>query len=48
MIGNAAGPIFNVYLLAGGFKKNGFIGTALWFFLIINLSKVPHKKMMHI
>lgn len=41
MIGNAAGPIFSVYLLAKGFKKNGFIGTASWFFLIINLTKVP-------
>jgi uncharacterized protein len=41
MIGNAAGPIFSVYLLASGFKKNSFIGTASWFFLIINLSKVP-------
>ena len=41
MIGNAAGPIFSVYLLASGFKKNSFIGTASWFFLIINLTKVP-------
>jgi uncharacterized protein len=41
MIGNAAGPIFSVYLLAMGFKKNGFMGTNAWFFFIINLSKVP-------
>lgn len=41
MIGNAAGPIFSVYLLAKGFKKNNFMGTTAWFFFIINLSKVP-------
>lgn len=41
MIGNAAGPIFSVYLLAKGFKKNDFMGTAAWFFFIINLTKVP-------
>ncbi len=41
MIGNAAGPIFTVYLLALGFKKNDFMGTNAWFFFIINLSKLP-------
>lgn len=41
MIGNAAGPILSIYLLAIGFKKNNFMGTAAWFFLIINLAKVP-------
>lgn len=41
MIGNAAGPIFSVYLLAKGVKKYDFMGTAAWFFMIINLTKVP-------
>lgn len=41
MIGNAAGPILSIYLLAKGFKKNDFIGTYAWFFLIINFMKVP-------
>lgn len=41
MIGNAAGPILSIYLLAMGFKKNDFMGTTAWFFLIINLTKVP-------
>ena len=41
MIGNAAGPIFSIYLLALGFKKNNFMGTNAWFFLIINLTKLP-------
>ena len=41
MIGNAAGPIFSVYLLALGFKKNNFMGISAWFFFIINFIKVP-------
>lgn len=41
MIGNAAGPIFGIYLLALGFKKNNFMGTNAWFFFIINLIKLP-------
>jgi len=43
MIGNAANPIFSVYLLALGFKKNNFMGTNAWFFFIINLSKMPFQ-----
>ena len=41
MIGNAAGPIFAIYLLAMHLPKNKFIGTSAWFFLIINASKFP-------
>lgn len=41
MIGNVAGPIFAIYLLAMHLPKNNFIGTRAWFFLIINFSKFP-------
>ncbi len=41
MIGNAAGPVFAVYLLAMRLPKNSFIGTGAWFFFIVNLFKVP-------
>jgi hypothetical protein len=41
MIGNAAGPIMSIYFLSMGFDKNKFIGTAAWFFLFVNLFKVP-------
>jgi uncharacterized protein len=41
MIGNVAGPIFAIYLLAMHLPKNSFIGTGAWFFLIINLIKFP-------
>jgi len=41
MIGNAAGAITSIYLLSMRLPKNAFIGTAAWFFLIVNLLKVP-------
>jgi len=41
MIGNAAGPIFAIYLLAIRLNKQNYIGTTAWFFLIINLVKLP-------
>lgn len=41
MIANAAGPVMSVYLLAVGLPKMQFVGTAAWFFFIINLIKVP-------
>jgi uncharacterized membrane protein YfcA len=41
MIGNVAGPIFAIYLLAMHLNKRSFIGTTAWFFFIINLSKFP-------
>ena len=41
MVGNAAGAITSIYLLSMRLPKNAFIGTAAWFFLIVNLLKVP-------
>jgi uncharacterized membrane protein YfcA len=41
MLANAAGPVMGLYLLAVALPKQEFIGTAAWFFLIINLIKVP-------
>jgi uncharacterized protein len=41
MIGNAAGPVMSLYLLAMKLPKNVLIGTGAWFFLIINLFKIP-------
>lgn len=41
MIGNAAGPVMALYLLALQVPKNAYIGTAAWFFLIVNVVKVP-------
>lgn len=41
MVGNLAGPVMILYLLAMRFPKNEFIGTAAWFFLVVNVAKVP-------
>ena len=41
MVGNLAGSVMAIYLLSLNLLKNEFIGTAAWFFLIINLVKVP-------
>jgi uncharacterized membrane protein YfcA len=41
MMANAAGPVMALYLLAVGLPKLQFAGTSAWFFLIINLYKVP-------
>jgi len=40
-IANAAGPIMIIYLLAMGLKKQEFIGTTAWYFLITNWLKLP-------
>jgi len=41
MIGNAGGPVIAVYFLAIRLNKYDFISTSAWFFMIINLTKVP-------
>lgn len=41
MLANAAGPVVALYLLAIALPKTPLIATGAWFFLILNLSKVP-------
>jgi uncharacterized membrane protein YfcA len=41
MVGNAAGPVMSLYLLSMRLPKNSYIGTSAWFFLAVNLIKVP-------
>ena len=41
MVGNAAGPIMTLYLLAMRLPKMEFIGTGAWYFLLLNCFKVP-------
>ena len=41
VIGNVAGPIMAVFLLSMKLPKNSFVGTAAWFFLIVNYAKLP-------
>ena len=41
MIGNAAGPVMSLYLLAMKLPKAAFIGTTAWFYCIVNVIKLP-------
>jgi len=41
LIANAAGPLMAIYLLAMGLPKLQFVGTAAFFFFLLNLFKVP-------
>lgn len=41
MIGNLAGSVMAIYFLSMRLPKNAYIGTTAWFFMVINLFKVP-------
>jgi uncharacterized protein len=41
MIGNVAGTVMAIYLLAHRLPKNEFVGTGAWFYLFVNIIKVP-------
>lgn len=41
MTANAAGPLMTIYLLIAGLPVLGLLGTAAWFFLLVNLAKLP-------
>ena len=41
VIAHAAFPVMSIYLISCGANKREFIGTAAWFFLVLNLIKIP-------
>jgi len=41
MTANAAGPVTTVYLVRAGLPMLQMIGTGAWFYLVVNLTKVP-------
>lgn len=41
MMANAAGPIMTIYLLSMDLPKEDFLGTSAWFFMMINIIKIP-------
>ncbi|WP_240640658.1 sulfite exporter TauE/SafE family protein [Microbacterium sp. 10M-3C3] len=41
MVANAAGPVMSMYFLAARFPVHAFLGTAAWFFAVVNVSKIP-------
>jgi uncharacterized membrane protein YfcA len=46
MLANAAGPIMTIYLMTMRLPKTAFIGTGAWYFLIVNVLKVPLSAQM--
>ena len=40
-VGNAAGPVMSIYLVGSRLDKHELIGTAAWFFFLVNVSKIP-------
>jgi uncharacterized membrane protein YfcA len=41
MLANAAGPIVALYLLAVSLPKQELVSTSAWFFLLLNVYKIP-------
>ncbi len=41
MTANAAGPVMALYLIMAGLPMLGMLGTGAWFFLVVNVLKVP-------
>jgi uncharacterized membrane protein YfcA len=41
MVANAAGAVMTIYLLLSGLAMLEFLGTAAWFFFLVNLAKLP-------
>lgn len=41
MIANAAGPVMSLYFVASRLPVQAVLGTAAWFFLVVNAFKVP-------
>lgn len=41
MVANAAGPVMSMYFLAAKLPVQAFLGTAAWFFAVVNVAKVP-------
>lgn len=40
-VANAGGPMMSMYFLAARFDVKAFLGTAAWFFAVVNLCKLP-------
>ncbi len=47
-ISNAGGPIISIFLVIRGFSKELFMGITAWFFLIVNLAKLPLFYQLHL
>lgn len=41
MVANAGGPVMSMYFIAMKYPINTFLGTAAWFFALVNVTKLP-------
>ena len=41
MVANSGGAVMSLYLLSAGLGMLGFLGTGAWFFLVVNVFKLP-------
>ncbi len=41
MVANAGGPVTSMYFMTEGFPVRLFLGTGAWFYLVLNLVKLP-------
>ena len=48
MTANAAGPVMTIYLILAGLPMLRMLGTGAWFFLLVNLLKVPFSTGLHL
>jgi uncharacterized membrane protein YfcA len=48
MTANAAGPVMTLYLVMAGLPKLQMIGTGAWFYLVVNLMKLPISAGLHL
>lgn len=48
MVANSGGSVMSLYLLSAGLTMLGFLGTAAWFFLLVNAFKVPFSIGLHL
>jgi len=48
MTANAAGPVTTLYLIRAGLPTLEMLGTAAWFYLAVNLSKLPFSAGLHL
>ncbi|MFN8189178.1 MAG: sulfite exporter TauE/SafE family protein [Nocardioidaceae bacterium] len=48
MTANAAGPVMTIYLILAGLPMLRMLGTGAWFFLLVNLLKVPFSTSLHL
>lgn len=41
MVAYAGGPVMSLYLITANFSVRSFLGTAAWFFALVNVAKLP-------